>query len=352
MTMVRYERKLGSWLARALRCLPPELAHDLALWGMSKNWFKFLPTPELLETSHLRVNLPGIGRLEHPVGLAAGFDKNARAVNAFRSLGCSFIEVGTITPKPQSGNPKPRLFRYPDQLSIINRMGFNSDGQLTVGDRLRKLAWNHEPVPLGINLGKNKDSVDALSDYIAGLESFQSYAKWYVINLSSPNTPGLRNLATPEFLASLKASTPVDTSRMWVKFDPDMSKELFQDNINATLDLGYQGVILTNTHRVVSPEPGGLSGHPLSSLSAKRLEWAYEVHRGLLPMIASGGILTGLDVFERLARGARACQIYSALVYRGPWAIVEILEELTNEMKLRGFQSVEEIIGCYYGDKS
>lgn len=336
-----------------LRLLPAELAHDIGLWMLERDLLGSLPQPRydsLVEG--LALPLPGIGDLPHPIGLAAGFDKNARAPRGFAGMGFSFLEIGTITPRPQAGNPRPRLFRLEDQLGLINRMGFNSDGAERVAARLRRLNWRHDSSPLGINLGKNKDTAPeaAIEDYSFGLETFAPYAKYFVINVSSPNTEGLRGLANEQFLRELASRHRSELHRIWVKLDPDMPKKAFQLLIEALAASGYQGLILSNTHRVERPERGGLSGHPLTSQATACLEWAHEVLRGSLPIIASGGILSGQDVFQRIARGASAVQIYTSLVYRGPHAVALMLRELRAEMDLRGYRFLSDVKGSYYNN--
>ena len=312
---------------------------------------RLLPRPRPITMPvPLQVTLPGIGRLRHPVGLAAGFDKNARCPGAFEWIGCAFLELGTVTPKPQPGNPKPRMFRYPDTMSIINRMGFNSDGAEAVLKRLQKINWSPSRIPLGINIGKNKNTPQtmAIDDFLAGINAFDASSSWLTINVSSPNTPGLRELASSDFLRQLAQSAGPATKKCWIKLDPDMNRNVFQQLIATIGDEGYAGVILSNTHRVTWPQAGGQSGHPLLSQSNQCLEWAWDVTRGKLPMIASGGIISGIDVFQKLSRGASAVQIYTALVYRGPGAVQRICEELSEELKLRGFASAEDCIGSIY----
>jgi dihydroorotate dehydrogenase len=267
-------------------------------------------------------------------------------------MGFSFVEIGTVTPRPQPGNAKPRVFRYPEQRALINRMGFNSEGAATVADRLGRRRWDHDKVPLGVNCGKNKDTPNerALSDFLQVLEATKDRARYFVVNVSSPNTPGLRELATPEFLHGLADETGPLLARLWVKLDPDLPRKEFQALIAVLVERGFQGVIVSNTHRVTFPEVGGQSGHPLMAPSTACLEWAYDVHRGELPMIATGGILSGADVFHKLARGALAVQIYTALVYRGPWVVAQLLTELAQELRLRGFATAQDAIGSYYQD--
>ncbi len=336
-----------------LRLLPAELAHEIGMWLLERQVLGSLPQASLNAlVDGLASPLPGIGDLTHPLGLAAGFDKNARAPHGFAQMGFSFLEIGTITPRPQPGNPKPRLFRLEDQGGLINRMGFNSDGAERVAARLRRLQWRHDPVPLGINLGKNKDTSleAAIEDYSFGIETFAPYAKYFVVNVSSPNTEGLRGLANEQFLRELAQRHRADLHKIWVKLDPDMPRQAFQSLVQALAEAGFQGLILSNTHRVEHPEKGGLSGHPLALQATACLEWAHEVLEGRLPLIASGGILSGQDVFQRIARGASAVQIYTSLVYRGPLAVPLMLAELRAEMELRGYKFLSDVKGSYYRD--
>lgn len=334
-----------------LRLLPAEAAHDVGMWLLGRGLLDYLPEPAVDSALNgMKVNLPGIGQLAHPIGLAAGFDKNCQCPAAFVRMGFSMIEVGTVTPYAQSGNPKPRLFRQPEQLGLINRMGFNGDGAATVANRLQQMHWNNAKTPLGINCGKNKitPSDRAVQDYLQVIAAFKDLCQYFVVNISSPNTPGLRDLATPTFIEHLADEIGNDRTKVWVKIDPDMSRREFQLLVIAIMDRGFQGVIISNTHRVTVPEAGGQSGHPVMSISTACLEWAWEVHKGALPMIASGGVLSGIDLFQKLIRGASAVQIYTALVYRGPWVVWKLLTELSAEMQLRGFSCVEDFIGSYY----
>ncbi len=355
ITHVPPRGSLGSWVGgfgtAMLRLLPAETAHDLGMNLLAHGLLEHLPTPFIEPlTAGMGVDLPGIGSLAHPIGLAAGFDKHCRVPSAFARMGFSMLEIGTVTPQAQPGNPKPRLFRQPEQLALVNRMGFNSDGAATVADRLRRLNWRHDLVPLGINCGKNKNTPNerAIDDYLQVMAAFSDLAHYFVVNISSPNTPGLRELATPTFIQCLADEIGSLLPKVWVKLDPDMNRSEFQAMIEAIAERGFRGIIVSNTHRVVQPEAGGQSGHPLMALSTACLEWAYEVHRGALPMIATGGVLSGADIFQKMVRGASAVQIYTALVYRGPWVVQQLLVELAAELKLRGISHVQDIIGSYY----
>lgn len=340
---------IASLATGLIRLLPAEMAHDLGMWLMQQKWFCDLPQPQL-PPYDLKIQIPQIGKIAHPICLAAGFDKDAKAPLSFQHLGLSMLELGTITPLAQSGNPKPRMFRYNDQRAIINRMGFNSTGSQAVKERLEHLNVDRKLIPFGINVGKNKltPADKAIEDYIHGVDTFHSHADYLVVNISSPNTEGLRNLADVSFIKELSEKLSPHKAKIWIKLDPDMLKPSFQKLVEAIANENFAGVVLTNTHKVNWPQSGGQSGHPLTTASNARLEWAWQVHQGSLPMIASGGILSGRDVFERIARGAYACQIYSALVFRGPWAVAFMLSELIAEMELSGLRDLEELRGSFY----
>ncbi len=334
-----------------LRLLPAELAHNVGLKLLKSELFKLVPKPSFpIQSKIFNMEVPGIGSLSHPIGLAAGFDKNCYAPHGFARLGLAFLEIGTVTPRPQPGNPKPRMFRYPEQKAIINRMGFNSLGSQVVVERLAKLDWDHNIIPMGLNIGKNKDTSEAaaIDDFNHGLQKFGPFAKYFVVNISSPNTSGLRNLANDEFIRQLAQDNHSLREKIWFKLDPDMSRTKLQSIIETITSAGFQGVILSNTHKVDWPEMGGQSGHPLTSLANQSLEWAFEVHKGELPMMASGGILSGLDILQRVQRGACAVQIYSALVYRGPWAVQKLLQELYAELALQGYNFLSDAINTHY----
>lgn len=349
---MHFRETLGELSGGILRLLPPETAHDFGMKIMEYRMTRLLPKPKPTHAGiNLRQEIEGLGPLAHPIGLAAGFDKNARALPGFYDLGFSFLEAGTVTPLPQPGNPKPRLFRRKGEASLINRMGFNNEGHRAVFERVKSLKL---PCPLGINLGKNKFTPPekAISDYLRGIAQFKDIAQYLVVNISSPNTTGLRDLANPQFIKELASEVRLQFAdtlpRIWIKLDPDMGKGHFQGIVKQITEESFGGLVLTNTHRVEWPESGGMSGHILSHLSSERLEWAYEVHKGKLPMIGCGGILSGIDIFHKMARGANAVQIYTALVYRGPWAVIQMLSEFEAEMKLRGMTDVSQLVGCHY----
>ncbi len=342
---------LGELSAACLRMLPAETAHDLALHALKKGWHRVLPRPEVLHLTHMmKSHVRTIGPILHPIGLAAGFDKNAHCIDALADLNFSSLEVGTITPIGQIGNKKPRLFRLPAQRSLINRMGFNNIGAQAVSQN-----WKNNPpqtkVPIGINIGKNKVTANeaAVDDYMKSLDLLAGLAQYFVVNISSPNTPGLRELAEPGFIKSLGHMIgPTRLENVWLKLDPDMTKPQLQKLTQTAAEVGFAGLILANTHAVTWPETGGFSGAPLATRACQLLEWCHEVHNGQLPMISVGGVFSGSDVYERLIRGASMVQIYTAFVYRGPWVVTGMLLELRHELQLRGFRTVEEAIGSHY----
>lgn len=346
------QQKFGHIGTKALRCLPPETAHNFAAYFL-KNQSSALKVPvkKLTKRFNLQTKLENIGTLEHPVALAAGFDKNAEMIPGLKSLGFSLLEVGAVTPKPQAGHEKPRLFRQVEQRTLINRMGFNNKGS---GCIQSSLAAAGSLDRVGVNIGPNKTTpLDrAIGDYIYLLQNLKAQVAYFSVNLSSPNTASLKSLCNADFVAQLARQIKSDTDRctkdIWVKLGPNLQRQDFQKIIAALQEYNYAGVILTNTYPVEKPHKGGLSGHSLLVASTRALEWAYEVHRGQLPMIGVGGIFSGLDVFEKIIRGASLVQIYTSLVYRGPFAVYEILEELIDVLQNKGFNSLEEARGTFY----
>lgn len=289
------------------------------------------------------VNLAGL-ELQNPIGIAAGFDKNAELALGLESLGFGFLEIGTVTPRPQLGNPKPRMSRIPDRRALLNRMGFNNDGADAISARLRAVR-SQIKIPLGINLGKNKDTPnsEAVSDYEKLFQVFRSAASYFVINISSPNTPGLRDLQSGEFIQKLGAkilelriAQPV-----FVKLAPDISP----DDLAAVATLcgkskPYAGLILTNT---IPTDLGGMSGAPLKGPSVSALKAARKLVAGDIPIISVGGIETCDDVIERLKLGANAVQLYSSLVYQGPGLPGRILRELQKKLRNQGIRSPSDL---------
>lgn len=327
-----------------------ERSHDLTL-GL-------LRTPGAAPVLHamygtrvpaLPVEVMGL-RFPNPLGLAAGLDKNARAVGPLAAMGFGFLELGTVTPRPQAGNPRPRLFRLPARQAIINRMGFNSAGL----DRfLANLARGPRPGIVGINLGKNKDTPaeQAVDDYVHGLRAVYAHADYVTVNVSSPNTPGLRALqdetALGALLAALKTEQAILASRLGrhvpiaLKIAPDLADEAIDAIARLLLSHRLDAVIATNTtvtrpgleSELLARETGGLSGAPLRALSTHVIRRLYATLRGHLPIIGAGGVFSADDAWEKLVAGADLIQIYSALIYRGPGLVHSIVSGLADRMR-------------------
>ncbi|MFO1188442.1 MAG: quinone-dependent dihydroorotate dehydrogenase [Alphaproteobacteria bacterium] len=304
----------------------------------------------------------------NPIGMAAGFDKNAEAVDGLLGLGFGFVEIGTVTPRPQAGNAKPRLFRLPADRAIINRLGFNSAGMAPVAERLaaRRLAHGKGAGIVGINIGKNRDSADAAADYAAVTRALGVFADYLVINVSSPNTPGLRALQGKDELLGLVGAVRgalADTAGatgagrrpvpVLVKIAPDLSPDERADVAAAALAAPVDGLIVSNTtvsrpdtladpHRA---ETGGLSGRPLFALSTAVLRDMRRLTQGRIPLIGAGGVASGADAYAKIRAGASLVQIYSALVYEGPALVDRIKRELAGLLRRDGFATVADAVG-------
>ena len=282
-----------------------------------------------------------------PVGLAAGLDKNAQAIPAFGALGFGFLEVGTVTPRPQAGNPRPRLFRLPEDAALINRMGFNNAGAAALRERLGRLPLGARPVPVWVNIGKNKDTPNeaAAEDYRACVRSLQALADAFVVNVSSPNTPGLRALQSADDLGALVRAvvSEVEAGRtrtlnfppVLVKLAPDLHPADFEASVGAALEAGAAGLILTNTtlgreglHGAARGEAGGLSGEPLRERSTTLIREAARLTGGRVPLVGVGGVGSARDVLDKLEAGASLVELYSALVYGGPGLVGRIHRDL------------------------
>lgn len=329
-----------------VQLLPPERAHDLAL-RMAPFWpIGHIPHDPFLQQSLWGLSFP------NPIGLAAGFDKDGVALKALANFGFGFVEVGTVTPKPQPGNPRPRLFRSFRDRAIINRMGFNNDGVAALAERL------HRPRPylLGANIGKNKDSADEVKDYIEGAKILASFADYLTINISSPNTPGLRSLQSEEKLRPLlRAIRPVAASKpIIVKIAPDLEEEEMNAIAKIALDGECDGLIMGNTtlsrfdhlDPSFAKELGGLSGRPLFELSTRKLFHLYRITEGRIPLIGTGGIENADDAYRKIRSGASLVQIYSALIFKGPSMIAHILHRLPILIRNDGFSHISQAIGA------
>lgn len=301
-------------------------------------------------------------RFPNPVGLAAGFDKDGTLAQPLAALGFGFLELGTVTPLPQPGNPRPRLFRLPLDGAIVNRMGFNNAGAPALADELGKLRGR--PVPLGINLGKNKDTPlhRAGDDYVAALRAVYAVADYAVVNVSSPNTPGLRGLQQGAELLALLAQVRAERERqaretgrrvpLLVKFAPDLDATHLEAAAQAALDAGVDGLIATNTtlgreglRSAARGESGGLSGRPLFPLAVETLRRLSGTVRGRVPLIGVGGIASAEHAYAFVRAGATLVQLYTGLVYRGPGVVRDIKRGLVHLLERDGFASIAEAVG-------
>lgn len=330
-----------------LHRLDPERAHHLALWALRAGLAGRDTTPD---DPRLAVRLFG-QVVKNPIGIAAGFDKNAIALAGLARLGFGFLEAGTVTPRLQAGNPRPRLFRLPEDRAVINRMGFNNDGIEAYAERLA--AFRPRALPVGANLGINKEGADPLRDYPALLARVAPHADYVVINVSSPNTPGLRDLQGEARLAAILATLPAERPPLFVKLAPDLAPSGLEAATDATIAAGAQGIIVTNTtisrpaglRSVHAREAGGLSGAPLAPLAREALRVVARRAAGRLTLIAAGGIARGADVLERLRLGASAVQVYTAFVYQGPALIPRLKRELLAALDQAGLADAQSAIG-------
>nr|WP_283937832.1 quinone-dependent dihydroorotate dehydrogenase [Sphingomonas hankyongi] len=329
--------------------LDAERAHRLTIQAL-----KLVPPhrpPDL--PASLRTKVAGLD-FPSPIGLAAGFDKDAEVPEQMLSLGFGFVEVGTLTPRPQEGNPKPRLFRLREDEAVINRMGFNNRGQASAFDRLQQCS--HSRGIVGVNVGANKDSADRIADYANGVRAMATVADYLTINISSPNTPGLRQLqdegALRELLSAVQESRPAKGAPIFLKVAPDLGEGEPDQIVRVALQHGIEGLIVANT-TVSRPElksrwageQGGLSGAPLKALALQALRDFRSASGGEIPLIGVGGIATAEDAWERIRAGASLVQLYSAMVYQGPGIAHQIALGLAALLEREGFASAGEAVG-------
>lgn len=329
-------------LRPVLHAMDAETAHGLTIRALTA----MLLTPPPPSDPRLGVQALGL-RFANPLGLAAGFDKNAEVPDAMLALGFGFTEIGTVTPKPQSGNPRPRLFRLPEDAGVINRMGFNNEGHAAALARLERRKARGGIV--GVNIGANKDSADRIGDYVAGIAAFSHLASYFAVNISSPNTPGLRALQSraelEQLLARLNEARAAQPKRppMLLKIAPDLRADELEDIAAACGGGAVDGIIVSNTtlsraglRSPQAKEQGGLSGKPLLRLSTEQLAKLHLLTKGSIPLIGAGGVHDAASALLKIRAGASLVQLYSALVYRGPGLIGEILSGLSAELARTG----------------
>jgi len=334
--------------------LDPELAHDLAIKSLK---FNYLPNKmfEVRDEQMLNISLLGLN-FPNPIGLAAGFDKSAEAYNSLLKFGFGFIEVGTVTPLKQFGNSKPRIFRLEDDNAMINRLGFNNDGIEIIKNRIQLEKKNGI---VGINIGPNKDNKNQKEDFCVGLKSFIELADYITVNISSPNTEGLRDFHNQEKLNDLLQSlNKIKNEKkknipILLKISPDINDSRVSEVVAIALENDVSGLILTNTTNVnrsnlVSDsknEQGGLSGEPLQEISTKLIKKFYKHLKGKIPIIGVGGVNSGKSAYEKIIAGASLLQLYTGFVYKGPSIVKNIKEELIEILKNKGFKNINEAIG-------
>ncbi|WP_230292334.1 quinone-dependent dihydroorotate dehydrogenase [Croceicoccus sp. Ery5] len=331
--------------------LDAENAHGLALAALKSLPSSLLASPPRPDPA-LAIKVAGL-RFPNPVGMAAGFDKNGEVPDALLRCGFGFAELGSVTPKPQAGNPRPRLFRLEEDRAVINRMGFNNEGEVAVEQRMKRRAGQAGIV--GINIGANKESADRVSDYAIMARSMAPYASYLAVNISSPNTPGLRALQDPEALGGLLdvvmdargSDVPV-----FLKVAPDLLPEDVDAIARIAVEKGLGALMISNT-TIERPalqsrhagEAGGLSGAPLKQMALERLRDFRKASGGEVPLVGIGGIATAEDAWERIRAGASLVQLYSAMVYEGPGIAAAITRGLPALMKRDGFATIAEAVG-------
>jgi dihydroorotate dehydrogenase len=345
-----------------IRTLPPEAAHRVAIRALAAN---LLPAARPEPDDALVTTVCGL-RFENPLGMAAGFDKQGEAIGPLLRMGFGFVEIGTVTPKPQPGNPKPRVFRLPRERAVINRLGFNSEGMDVAAERLSAFRQAGAPAGVvGVNIGKNRDSDDAVADYAAVADKLGALADYVAVNLSSPNTPGLRELQARDALTNVVSEVKAALARaagsrgkppppLFVKIAPDLDEDALEASVGAAREAGASGLIATNTttSRPASlrsrrrGEAGGLSGSPLFELSTRILADAYRLSEGDLPIIGVGGVTSGADAYAKIRAGASLVQLYTALIYEGPYLVTQILGELSQRLRADGFAHVADAVGA------
>ncbi len=344
---------LSSLALPFLRLMDPERAHQATLLALKSG----LGPCGKADPASLGIDLLGM-HFSNPLGIAAGFDKNGEVPDAMLKLGFGFAEVGTTTPRPQSGNPKPRIFRLQQDRAVINRLGFNNEGHAAMEARLKKRAGKSGIV--GVNLGANKDTDDKAADYVIGIKRFESLASYFTVNVSSPNTPGLRGLQSRAELEDLlgrvlearEGQTPI-----LLKIAPDLLYEEREDIAAVVLESGVDGLIVSNTtiarDGLVSGrhagEAGGLSGAPLMDMATDVLADMRRLTKGKVPLIGVGGVSSGTDAYKKIRAGASLVQLYTALTFQGADLVTKIKRDLAADLKRDGYERLEDAVGVDVG---
>lgn len=339
-----------------LLALDPERAHELTLRALELGAY---PRCANNADSALRASIWGLD-FPNPVGVAAGFDKDARVPDALLNLGCGFAEIGTTTPKPQPGNPAPRVFRLVQDQAVINRLGFNNAGHAAALERLKARAMRGGIV--GVNIGANKESVDRAGDYVAGITAFYDVASYFTVNISSPNTPGLRDLQAPDALDKLlgrilaaraeRMARGAPRRPIVVKIAPDLTDAELDQTVATLLDHGVDGIAVSNTtldrtglHDSAAREAGGLSGRPLFQRATIMLARVYQATGGKVPLIGIGGIDTPERALSKIEAGASLLQLYTGLIYEGADLIGRINAHFARTCRDRGVSSIAQLTG-------
>ena len=330
----------------------PEIAHSLAIKSLKLNKF---PINKIVNSEILETTFCG-KKLSSPVGVAAGFDKNAEVYNPLFNLGFGFVEVGTITPKPQYGNPKPRVFRLEEDEALINRLGFNNSGSEEISSRIFK---ETKKGVIGINIGPNKDSENRIEDYVNCFNKFHSLADYITINISSPNTENLRDFHNQDELNSLVKELKNEKKKLnskipiAVKVSPDLNDEQIEVVSKILLDQEIEIIIVSNSsdknrdklNNINKLEKGGLSGKPLYEISNNVISKFYKLLGNKIKIIGVGGVDSGETAFEKIIRGASLVQLYTGMVYKGPGIASSISSELIDILKNKGFKNISEAVG-------
>lgn len=351
------EKFYNNILMPCIRTIDPEIAHNLAIIASK---FGIISPRSEQDSARLKSTVWGL-EFSNPIGMAAGFDKQGEAVNGLHKIGFGFVEVGSVTPIPQEGNPKPRVFRLHEDKAVINRYGFNSDGHEIVYKRLQNVKNSSDfSGVIGVNLGKNKTSSDHVKDYIDGVKKFGEIADYFVINISSPNTPGLRALQGREILEELitkinKACENLPRKPpLLIKLAPDLNDQERKDiaDVINSPKCKVDGLVLSNTTierpnltSLHKDESGGLSGVPLADLSTAMIEEMYRRTNGKIPIIGVGGIFSGADAYKKIKSGASLVQIYTSYIYHGPPIVNRIKKELDELLVKDGYASVQDAVG-------